>query len=320
MKRLFILASLLFATSVTFANIPGLSGYYYKSMVFSQINAVKNYPLTNSKQCQSQLVNMSSDNQITIFVALGYLDFSAGQDFQDSSTSLYRFGDVLDLDAHKAFEQALTRTCSVGGLGSNNQAFACGFSRSKGGFSKTIKNRFTGKNLKVYIKVASSAYSSDDQKNKTTYASKQNAKSKNTHAQFLAALKSYDSVIYLGHARSGGGPDFYPPRLLSNSHVDYGHYKKNRPGISSMLQSLQGNYGPDVIGVLACKSTGLFSSSIRKYSPNSAVITADNLFDFSDLMPSGLNLIEAIVSQRCNENFSNVVNSGLPGDLLSLFF
>lgn len=320
MFRIFLTVIFVFITTKSYANIPGLSGHYYKSMVFSQINAVQNYPLTNAKQCQSQIVDMAKDNQLTIFVALGYLDFSAGQDFQDSSTSLYQFGEVLDLDAHKAFEQALTRTCSTGGLGSKNQAFACGFSRSGGGFSKTVKNRFTGKNMKVSIRVASSAYTSNDQQNKTTYANQQNKKSKNTHAQYLSALKNYDAVIYLGHARSGGGPDFYPPRLLSNGRVDYGYYKKNRPGISSMLQNLQGNYGPDVIGVLACKSTGLFSSSIRKYSPHSGLITADNLFDFSDLMPSGMTLLEALVSQRCNENFSNVVNSGLPGDLLSLFF
>jgi hypothetical protein len=309
-----------FITQTTNASISGLSGHYSKSIVFSQINAAENFPLPNKETtCQSQILNMSQDNELTIFVALGYIDFSAGQDF-NSSTSLYGVGDVLDLDAYDAFTKALTRQCSAAGLGKKSKMFACGFSRSSGGFSKTITNRFTGKNMRVYIKVASSAYSSNDKQNKTTYAAKQTAKSKNTQSQFLSALKSYDAVIYMGHARSGGGPDFFPPKLLANGHVDYGYYKKNRPGISTMLGALQGSSDSDMIGVLACKSTNLFASSIRKYAPNSGLVTADKLFAFDDLIPTGFTLVEGIVGQRCNENFSNVVQNHLPGDFLSMYF
>jgi hypothetical protein len=263
---------------------------------------------------------MTADNQLTIFVGFGYMDFSAGQDFVDSATSLYNYGDVLDPDAYDAFSKALVRGCSTGGLSSKTQAFACGFKKGNGGFTKTIKNRFTGKNTQVIVKLASSAYTSNDLQNKTTYADKQQQKSQNTHAQFLNALKTYDAVIYLGHARSGGGPDFYPPRLLKNGHVDYGYYKSNKPGIKSMLQSLKSSAGPDLIGLLACKSTGLFSSSVQKYSSHSALITANSLFDFDDLVPTGFTVLEALISQRCNENFSNVVESHLSGDLLSLVF
>ncbi len=311
---------LFFMTQKTNASIPGLSGHYSKSIVSSQMDAAAKFPLPNKEAtCQSQILNITQDNELTIFVALGYIDFSAGQDF-DSSTSLYQFGDVLDLDAYDAFVKALTRQCSSASIGQKSKIFACGFSRSNGGFSKTIRNRFTGKNMRVYIKLASSAYTSNDNQNKTTYAAQQTAKSKNTQAQFLSALKSYDAVIYLGHARSGGGPDFFPPKLLANQNVDYGYYKKNQPGIKAMLGALQGSSDSDVIGVLACKSTNLFASSIRKYAPNSGLITADKLFAFDDLIPTGFTLVEALVGQRCNENFSNVVQNHLPGDLLSMYF
>lgn len=316
----FLFSVLFFSFNVSLAAIPGLSGHYNKALVFAQINAVTNFPLPSEvKSCQTQILNMTADNQLTIFVGFGYMDFSPGQDFVDSATALYSHGDVLDPDAYDAFAKALVSSCSTG-FSSKNQAFACGFKKGSGGFKKTIKNRFTGKNTQVLVKLASSAYSSNDYQNKTTYAEKQQQKSQNTHAQFLNALKTYDAVLYLGHARSGGGPDFYPPRLLKNGHVDYGYYKSNKPGIKSMLQSLKGASGPDLIGLLACKSTGLFSASVQKYSGHSALITADSLFDFDDLVPTGFTVLEALISQRCNENFSNVVENHLPGDLLTLIF
>ncbi|MBY0384359.1 hypothetical protein K2X05_04300 [bacterium] len=317
----FLFLVLFFSYNFSLAAIPGLSGHYNKALVFAQINAVTNFPLPSEvKSCQTQILNMTADNQLTIFVGFGYMDYSPGQDFVDSATALYGHGDVLDPDAFDAFSNALMRSCSTGGFSSKNQAFACGFKKGSGGFTKTIKNRFTGKNTQVFVKLASSAYTSNDQQNKTTYADKQQQKSQNAHAQFLNALKSYDAVLYLGHARSGGGPDFYPPRLLKSGHVDYGYYKANKPGLKSMLQSLKSGAGPDLIGLLACKSTGLFSSAVQKQSSHSALITANSLFDFDDLVPTGFTVLEALISQRCNENFSNVVENHLPSDLLTLSF
>jgi hypothetical protein len=101
--------------------------------------------------------------------------------------------------------------------------------------------------------------------------------------------------------------------------VDYGYYKQHQPGLKSMLGALQGN-DPDMIGLFACKSTGLFAGSTQKYAPNAIIVTADNLFDFSNLIPTGFLAIETLVSQRCNENFSNVIKSHSQGDLLSFIF
>jgi hypothetical protein len=319
MWRFLCLVSLV-VTTQSFAAIPGLSGHYNKALVFSQINAIQNYPATKSTSCQSQLTDMTKDNELTILVAFGYMDFSAGQDVVDSGSSLYNLGSVLDPDALTAFSTALTRSCSTAGFSSKNQAFACGFRKSGNSFSKSITNQFTGKKTRVSVKLVNSAYSSSDVQNKTKYASQQNQKSQSAQNQFLSALQTHDAVLYLGHARSGGGPDFFPPRLLKNGHVDYGYYKKNKPGLRAMLGALNGVRGADLIGLLACKSTGLFASSVKKYSSHSALITADSLFDFDDLVPTGFTVIEALVSQRCNENFSNVVQSHLSGDQLSIFF
>ncbi len=304
------------------ASLSGLAGHYKKSLVFAQVNGVNQYPhaSTPAEKCDSSFVRFTQDNELTILIALGYIDFSGGQDFTSSNSSLYHYGDVLDPDAKTAFESALTRGCTTAGKSKNTQTFACGFSKSGNTFSKKIKNRFTGKSMKVRIKLVSSAVSSNDQSNKTTHASEQQRQSQQAHNLFLSGLQTNDVVLYLGHARSGGGPDFYPPQLLKNGHVNYGYYRSTQPGLKSMLGALNGAAGADVIGIFACKSTGLFASSVSKYSPSSALITANQLFDFKDLFPTGFLAVEALVGQRCNENFTYLTESQSQGDLLSFFF
>lgn len=309
----------LFTTTTSHAQIPGLSGHYSSSMVSAQNYSVSNYPIpTKVSSCEKQLIDISSDGELSIFIALGYLDFSLGQDFVNSDNSYYTYGDVLDLDARKAMEAVLKQSCSMIGFDKNAKTTACKFSKSSGVFTKNITNKFTGKNLKVKIKLVSSAYSSNDALNKTTYASQQKALSQSSEAAFVSALKSYDVVIYIGHARSGGGPDFYPPVLLKNGKVDYAHYKKTKPGISKMLGGLNTATDAKVLGVLACKSTSLFASSIKSYAPNSLLVTANNLFDFDELMPTGLAMVEALVSQRCTSDFDNVLQHELPSNYLTI--
>lgn len=312
-----ILVFLLFAApNILHASIPGLSGHYVKEIVFSQLDAASKYPLDDSKKCQKQIVNITQDGQMSIFVAFGYIDYSAGQEVIGSS--LYQYGDVLDLDARQAYENALTRSCT-NGYSSKIKTFACGFSKNGNTFKKTITDRFTGNRVNVIVTLASSAYSSNDQSNKTTYTNQQNSKSQTTHSQFLQALQNYDVILYVGHARKGGGPDFYPPRLLNNGHVNYAYYQQNKPGLTSMLTSLKGS-SPDMLGLFACRSTPLFAQSTKKTSPYTGLITSGSLFGFNDLIRTGFNTIESVVSQRCNESFSNVVENQLSGDMLGFFF
>lgn len=307
-------------TTPAIAAIPGLKGYYTSNMEAAQITSVASYPIPSQlSSCQSQISNMTKDGTLSIYVAIGYLDFSPGQDFTSSENSLYTFGQVLDPDAAAAFDVLLRQTCATTGFSKGSKTTACNFSKSGNTYSKSIKDRFTGKTTKIKIKIANAAYSSDDKQNRTTYASQQNQMSQNAEAQFLSALQNHDVAIYLGHARSGGGPDFYPPRLLKSGKVDYAHYKKEKPGITKTLQALSATSGPSVMPILACKSTGLFASSLQQYAANSLIITANNLFDFDDLIPTGMTMLEALTSQRCGDDFQNVIKAHLPNNFLSFY-
>ena len=115
-----------------------------------------------------------------------------------------------------------------------------------------------------------------------------------------------------GHARSGGGPDFFPPIYLSGSHVNYSEYRRTQPGLRATLNALNGTSSPaPVVGLLSCKSTGLFSRQIKAAAPNSLLITADDLFDYNEILPTAFATLEAILSRQCGSDFDRVIRSAV---------
>jgi hypothetical protein len=301
--RTFVLFSFftLFAPAV-FANIPGLEATYSRMLGRTQATIVQKglVPQTRPETCHRQALKIREDGQINIFVAFGYMDVSGGQDFEDSGMSLYGNGDVLDSDAKKALVGRLKTRCPSG-----QDSMACGFKGNGNSLRKTIRDRWSNSRIRVNIVLASPSVTSSDAANKGQYASRQQSSSAQVKNQFLGALQSYDAVIYMGHARSGGGPDFLPPVLYSSGAVNYSHYRSQQDGIRSMLGALSSNSAP-VIGVLACKSTGLFASRIRRRAPNSLLVTADELFDYNDILPTGYAMIEGLVSQSCTDEFERI--------------
>lgn len=301
MKILLSTSIFLFSFSLL-ASLPGLEQAYGRLLSGTRARINSQSLVSNAKvsSCNSQILEMADDDQINIFVGFGYMDVTGGQDFNDSGNSLYNNGDVLDIDAAQALTNMLKGGCS----GSQNKA--CGFKSRNGFLSKRIRSRFNNQRIRVNIKIMSSARTADDSSNRRSQD--QANKSANTKAHFLSALQNYDVVLYLGHARSGGGPDFKPPVLTSRGNVNYSHYRQTREGIRSMLGALNGAAEPpSMIGVLACKSTGLFSRSIRNASPNSYLVTADDLFDYNDILPTGYAMIEGVVSQQCGSKLSNLI-------------
>ena len=322
MKNLSILLGVCLVSLSTHAAIPGLQGTYSRLLNSSQMTVLNSDYLANTeKSCHTALSSMTDGGEISVFVAFGYMDVSLGQDFPDSNASIFNNGDTLDLDAEAAFIETLTQACrSANSRYGKVKSAACGFRRSGSTLTKTIRDRFTGNNIRARIHIVSSSYSSDNQANESTHQNKQQAKSAATRGAFINAFRSSDAVIYMGHARSGGGPDFYPPILNNNGHVNYPLYRKNRTGVKDVSSGIRKGSSTKVFATLACKSTGLFSSTFRKLLPNSVIVTANDLFDYSDILPTGLNLVEAIVSQRCDENFSGTTESYVGGGKLKIFW
>ena len=78
-------------------------------------------------------------------------------------------------------------------------------------------------------------------------------------------------VVYNGHARKGGGPDFAPPRLLANSHVNYDWYGRKTPGLNHLTAALRNAQDkPAAVLLMACNSVLLFEKQVAAASSKSA--------------------------------------------------
>lgn len=290
------------------AGLPGLANTYVNQL--SQTKAL----ITQSKlnlaaypqKCEAQVVNVAKDNKLDIAVVYGYMDVSNLGEYVDSGMNKlpYDYGDVLDLDSRAALVSKLVTQCPTGKQKQKSMFFACGFEAKKNGkFTKTATNRFTGQPMAVTITVVNPSLSTE-----VNYSDKQMKNSAAVTSYFHSALQSQDAVIYMGHARSGGGPDFDPPIYSSGFRVNYPLYKSTREGLLGMIGALSAtHYQPPFIGVLACKSTGLFKASIQNAAPNSVIVTAGELFDYNDVVPTGYAMLEALVGQKCSEHFKGLV-------------
>jgi hypothetical protein len=307
MKNLrYLICLMIFAASSTAFSVSSvLTSTYERHLLQTRSLLQSSGYTTNTKptSCHQQLLNMSKDGRIHITMAFGYMDVSGHQETsQDSNNALYGIGDVLDQFSKAALESVLKESCGR----RSNPAYACGFKKRGNLLVKQIKDRFTGKRTDVTIQMVAASASSSDYANKNQYSSNQSQSSAYARSIFMNGFRNSDAVIYMGHARSGGGPDFYPPVLYSNGAVNYSHYKSKQQGIRDVLGAISGAHTP-VVGILACNSTALFSRRIKSASPSSIVVTADALFDYSDIVPTGFAMIEAIVSQRCTNNFDRIV-------------
>lgn len=292
-KSLIILALLIFGSESALAQIEGLADYYTQSLRGTQARIASNNlnKTKTPKTCPAQLYNITQDNELDIFVAFGYMNASDPKEFVDSATNdyLYQLGDVLDIDSREAFERILTSSCT------QNKAkfFACGFSQNGVVFSKKINNKFTGKKMQVNVTVMAPAVTSKDSANRKSAAQK--TSTAQVKGYFENALQTADAVIYMGHARSGAGPDFGPKGASKGS-------------IGTIVATLAATPTPaPVLGILACRGTALFQNKLAGAAPNSIIVTAGELFDYNDVVPTGLAMVEGLVSQQCQDGFKNIV-------------
>jgi hypothetical protein len=137
--------------------------------------------------------------------------------------------------------------------------------------------------------------------------------------KFKKALRESEAVFYIGHSRDGGGPDFGPPKLLANGHTDYEWYRKNRPGLRMIEESMSKGH-PEFYGSFSCDSLNHFSGPIRK--KNSEVlyfgttrITSTSYYTMaeagvrlpyqivsSEVIDSSLLTISGMITQKCDFN------------------
>lgn len=303
MKQLPLLLLSLFFSAPVWANVPGLSAIYGRDLLRAQASlAASGLIGVHGSGCRPSVARASADGKLSMTLAFGYMDVSDNPDFYDSASSVYRVGDVLDADARAALEQILTAPCP------SRRMVACGFSGRNGRLQKNIRDRFSGRSVSFTVDLVSSSVSPRDSANRSSLATSQARQTQTARSRFLSAVAHGDAAVYLGHARSGGGPDFGPPHLLGNGRVDFAAHRSSREGLRSLLGALRGaERPPAVLALLACRSAPLFAGTLRPHLGDGTLVAANELFDYNDILPTALGVVEAVGGQACGRDFENIV-------------
>jgi hypothetical protein len=127
---------------------------------------------------------------------------------------------------------------------------------------------------------------------------------------FRDGLNAGDIVIYNGHSRDGGGPDFNPPKTIPGGHVNYDWYQAHTPGLNMVLDGLvPGSGHPKVLGLFSCVSGKHFSQRVIEREPSMGLVTSEELLYYSDALANSVGAINALLGFWCKEPFDQAIRS-----------
>lgn len=233
--------------------------------------------------CQKEYLDIFAKNEINMTLAFGYDDIS------ETATN--------DLSSLNLFVKTLTAKCSVW------DQRMCGFKvDSKGPY--VLSKKFFGPDGRprtLKITADASSVSADDKANRLNPLQK--IQSENMKQLFVKGLQDSEVTIYMGHSRDGGGPSFEPPRLLSNGHVNYSYYHKNKKDKLLMVNALAKSPNKSrIVALISCSSIRWFARSIESSAPSSGLIGTNEAFhtgNFKEVFP----LMERIFTYQCLKDY-----------------
>ncbi|HLD98811.1 MAG TPA: hypothetical protein VJB59_01045 [Bdellovibrionota bacterium] len=249
------------------------------------------------RKCTKAYSDLYSKKGISISIFFGY---DNDQAFVDDGR--YQRADL---------EQLLTRppeVCARGVI----LPFACGFKRDPDDASSFVKPLIgpDRKAKRVRIRLISSSVISGDLRNHV-FAREQADLSERVKQDFERSLRTEDVVFYSGHARDGGGPDFFPPRLNSDQKVDYAWYRKHRPGLKEVLSALDAR-SKLVFGLFACDSNAHFRKSIKAVAPNVPLILTNAAIPITSTHNVMVASLNAVLGMKCRDAFLEDIQFSQP--------
>ena len=136
------------------------------------------------------------------------------------------------------------------------------------------------KKFEVYLHNAS--VSSDDASNRKSNAQK--IKSESIRRKFIEAASTSDVLVYSGHSRFGGGPDFFPEKMTAKGTEDVAFYKKNKPGMKDLTEGLSKrdkDHSLFMNIMASCDSKKHFAATLKKepQGPQNALLSNRSVSD-----------------------------------------
>lgn len=203
---------------------------------------------------------------------------------------------VYDKVQRSQFEDKLTGICPV-----DQSTQLCGFSKDSEN-PNLLTKEIIGPDQRprtVEIRLGDSAYTIMDAVNKNHDAQAQNQKSAATKKNFLSALTTDDVVFYIGHARYGTGPGFYPLRNQDFIHA------VTKPDLYEMLTVLKNSqHKPQIFGMLACETKALYGATLHQTLPNAALILTNQTTMTDDSIRTLETSVDDLLAMKCQKDFN----------------
>lgn len=260
--------------------------------ILSDLTAVK------QTSCVQRYKNILNDDIIDIRIALGYFDWTTGQNVYYKGGN-YGLSPSMDIGAFAALKNILLTKCQ-------GRAAFCGFRQDPQNeyrFNKNVVIHGHKRLASIQMHFSSATEFLND--NLGGFHDDQEKRTKFMENYFNQALQSADAVFYFGHSRNGGGPDFSPPIFVKGKNkVDYdGYYEKYQPGFKKLLSALTNDKKASVVGLMSCASREHFLKKVRATAPETGVITSKDVLNVDHVFTAMIGGIDALLRGQCQQTF-----------------
>ena len=244
-----------------------------------------------SKACKTRFKKIFNKKEINISVAFGY------GDSDDNSVA-------WDALIYPAMVEKLTKSCAPG-------VGACGFSQDRKNptiLRKIVMDPTGENNSLITLNMTHPSLSVDGKMNTSINAEKQQIACQTARSKFMGEISGgADIAFYIGHSRDGGGPDFCPAKRLSNNHVDYNLYRKQKAGIADIVKAMglaiKNGTPTQVYGSFSCSSQLHFEKALRQVNPKAGFFLTSRTVDFVAMTLDAYTSLDSILAQRCEDGF-----------------
>lgn len=271
-------------------------GQYFSSVILSKLHEAQNkqeekrdmdyYDALNLKtyygrDCVQFYQTVRHKPVLRFEYFVGYTNFKEG---------------VIDKYERQALMTFLQEPCPSGSLRQN-----CGFEQDPKDIDLLVKDVtwLDGTKKRIEFRVVNASLGLNDKANRAN--SFQAIQSSNARFKFTEAVQNADFIIYSGHSRYGGGPDFYPEQLKSNGESDVEYYRSNRPGLTDLRDALDKRKDrPALLALLSCDSEKHFYKTLlnSRGRPHRAVLTTE-VFNDTDTFPAAAKLTDEMLKGAC---------------------
>ena len=282
---------------------------------YADISRWLNNPAHAGATCDEDYARLYSKPVIDVRLAIGYLDYLApltlggGVNFtlpRSSYAPLTADADMgrnmsLSPFVYSAVMTILQRPCSPGG------AQVCGFRQTgrDGVLEKQVAGLGGQGAVTFRIRVTQSSASPFYDLNTGRLSGVQAQLEGDSEDNFFNGLRDADIVLYIGHARNGGGPDFRVVVVDGGGHANYnGHYRggprafADRERMYTALRS-RGDGGPPVLALMGCLSAAHWGGTLNQIAPGSRKWLAGDVSHTPTLTNGALAALDAAMRRQC---------------------